>query len=64
MTQSFVTVAVPFAATHSQQVKAYLDTLGNPAKDPLRRLIDATNIVHFMSTPSLRIQAPTVRISS
>jgi hypothetical protein len=48
MTQSLVTVAIPFAAGKLEDVNAYLDSLGNPARE-LRGALDGTELVHFMS---------------
>jgi deferrochelatase/peroxidase EfeB len=49
MSQTFVTVVVPFDAARIAHVEAVLAPLGNPPHPRVRAALDATGIVHFMS---------------
>ncbi len=49
MTQSLITVAIPFALSRLAAVNGFLDTLGNPAAGAVRNILDRTSLVHFMS---------------
>jgi Dyp-type peroxidase family len=49
MTQSLVTVAIPFAASRLAAVNDLLATLGNPAARAVRSVLDGTSMIHFMS---------------
>lgn len=53
MTQSLVTVAIPFDVTYRARVDAFLDMLGNPAAKDVGDRLDATKLVHFMSITTL-----------
>jgi Dyp-type peroxidase family len=47
--QSSIIVVVPFAGRLAQRVTAVLDSLGNPAVNPVRHALDEAEFVHFMS---------------
>jgi deferrochelatase/peroxidase EfeB len=52
MTQSFVTLIIPFRAPVAQ-VSAKIAELGNPAADRVATELDATGLIHFMSAHAL-----------
>lgn len=50
MSHALITVVIPFDATHTGAVEAFLTAcFGNPPKDKIRDALNATGIVHFMS---------------
>ena len=58
MTHAFVTIAIPFDSARADAVDALLNDMGNPPQPTLRRALDATGIVHFMSIAAIRETAP------
>ena len=57
MTHSFVTIAIPFRVGCSDAVEQQLDDLGRPEggrMEHVRRRLDATELVHFMSITVVR----------
>jgi Dyp-type peroxidase family len=49
MTQSLITVVLPFAATRTNFVNQALDGFGNPANPQLAQRLNAAAFLHFMS---------------
>lgn len=49
MTQSLVTIAIPFADRNRSRVQEHLDGMGNPATGAIAAALDQSELVHFMS---------------
>ena len=54
MPQSFITIAIPFAATKLAAVNALLEAMGNPAREA-GRILDRTQLFHFASITALPV---------
>ena len=56
--QSLITICVPLAPdANIEEINAKLDRLGNPAGEPLRRMLDQSTLIHFAHMTAIPPQA-------